>query len=125
MGAHSIVRVEFGQTAEEAQKKAWDYDRDYYGHQEGYSGAMNAKSRGLVKVIDDADLKNRDRRAAMQEIVMGEGHLGEKYGELMRKSGPTGAISLKGTKEAQEYRERNGLKGKHGAVWLLFGLARS
>lgn len=124
MGAQTFSCVEFAKTAEEAQKEAWDDAEDYYGHHEGYSGQINAKRRGAVKVIDEEDLKNRDRRKVMREILNGEGELGEKYERIQSKMGPTGAISLKGTQEASEYRERNDLKGHHGHVWLLFGWAR-
>jgi len=39
------------------------------------------------------------------------------------KWGPAGVINLSGTQAAKKYRERNGLKGKHGSVWLFFGVA--
>lgn len=125
MGAHTYTTKAFAQSAEEAQRKAWEADKRYYGHQEGYSGALNAKPKGAVKVIEEEDYKRRDRRGVANEIMLGEDGFEDKYPQLQDRSGPTGAIPLKGTKEGKEYREKNGLKGKHGTVWLLFGWCRS
>lgn len=125
MGAHTVYRRAFADTAEEAQEQAWDRDQEYYGHQEGYSGALNAKPKGSVVVIDEEDYKHRDRRSVAHEILMGEEGFDEKYSRIQSRDGPTGAIPLKGTQEADEYREQNGLKGNHGTVWLLFGWCRT
>lgn len=125
MGAVTHFTKAFGKTAEAAQRKAWEHDRDYYGHREGYSGALNAKPKGLVTVIEEDDFKYRDRRTVASEILAGENGFDDKYPQLQNRSGPTGAIPLKGTEAAKTYRERNRLKGKHGTVWLLFGWCRS
>lgn len=124
MGAITYSTRAFAKTAEEAQRKAWEHDQDYYGHQEGYSGALNAKPKGSVVVIDEEDYKYRDRQTVANEIMSGDNGFDDKYPRLQNRSGPTGAIPLKGTQDAQRYRKRNGLEGKHGTVWLLFGWCR-
>jgi len=125
MGAVTRYTKAFAHSAKEAQKKAWEEDREYYGHREGYSGALNAKPKGKVKVIQEEDYKHRDRWDVAEEILSGDNRFGEKYPRIQSRSGPTGAVPLKGTQEAQNYRERSDLKGKHGTVWLLFGWCRS
>lgn len=42
MGAVDITRVVVAKTAKDAFREAYEEDQDYYGHQEGYSGAFNS-----------------------------------------------------------------------------------
>lgn len=42
MGSALVREISYGKTASEAYDRAVDDAKDYYGHQEGYSGAINA-----------------------------------------------------------------------------------
>jgi len=114
MGGASFFTKAFGSDADEAFARAVE-EAEWRHGKAGYTGTI-AEKPGYT-VIPEEEHKNRDK---------------EKYaGQLMAdcdprvddKWGSAGAINLSGTQAANEYRERKGLKGKHGSVWLFFGVA--
>ena len=114
MGAEAFKRVAFGKTPEEAFSNACDEAREWYGKRP-YTGSI--KEKDTFTEIPEEEYKGKDRRKFANELISdGDDRVDDKWG-------PAGAVSLKGTQEAQEYREKNGLVGKHGAVWLFFGWA--
>lgn len=115
MGAQTFYTYEFGSDVNEAFRKAKRAAKDRYGHQEGYSGRINMKDS--VKVIPEDEHKGRQKKNVARELI------DECDDRIDSKWGPAGAIDCSGTKKAREYRERHGLKGKHGSVFLFFGWA--
>lgn len=114
MGGVTFETVAFGKTPEEAFNKAREEAREWHGRAP-YSGTI--KEKDTFTEIPKEEYKGRDRRKFARELISdGDDRVDDKWG-------PAGAVSLKGTQEGKQYRENNGLKGKHGAVWLFFGWA--
>lgn len=113
MGGSTFQVTSFGRTVHYAFENAKMYARHYNGHQEGYSGDIQTKTR-YVMIIP----MGRKIDTVIEETLMDE------KSEVSDKDGPAGAIILKGA-AAKKYREENGLVGKHGEVVLFFGWARS
>lgn len=65
MGAQDTSQVAAGKTAGEAYHRAHADAQDYYGHQEGYSGAINSKDGGYVLV----DLPPRFTYAKLEKLI--------------------------------------------------------
>ena len=114
MGAVTFETLAFGKTAEEAFSKAVEDARHTHGHG-GYTGTIAEKD--TFEVIPEREHKGRQKRTVARELI----EEGDK--RIQSKRGPAGAINCSGTTEAKRYRERKGLKGKHGDVWLFFGWA--
>ena len=114
MGAVTFERLAFGTTAEEAFSKAVEDARHMNGHG-GYTGTIAEKD--TFEVIPKREHKGRQKRTVARELIE------EGDERIQSKWGPAGAINCSGTKDAKQYRERKGLKGKQGDVWLFFGWA--
>ncbi|MFC6771261.1 hypothetical protein ACFQDD_06980 [Halorubrum pallidum] len=114
MGADTFTRVAFGKTADEAFSNARKEAEEWHGSRP-YTGSI--KEKDSFTKIPEREYKGKDRRKFAGELIAeGDDRIDSKWG-------PAGAVSLKGTQEASQYRENNNLKGKHGAVWLFFGWA--
>ncbi|MDG5762014.1 hypothetical protein QA600_22110 [Natronococcus sp. A-GB1] len=114
MGAVTFETLAFGKTVEEAFSKAVEDARHTHGHG-GYTGTIAEKD--TFEVIPERGHKGRQKRTVARELIE------EGDERIQSKRGPAGAINCSGTTEAKRYRERKGLKGKHGDVWLFFGWA--
>ena len=114
MGAVTFETLAFGKTADEAFSKAVEDARQMNGHG-GYTGTIAEKD--TFEVVPESEHKGRQKRTVARELIE------EEDERIQSKWGPAGAINCSGTKEAQRYRERKGLKGTHGDVWLFFGWA--
>lgn len=132
MGATNFDHASFGKDADEAFRKAVDEAAWENGHG-GYTGTIAEKTEfQMVKVPSGRkSLRNLMREA--DRVNYGDmkiEQVQEKYRRAVTainfinndKWGPAGCIELTG-KEAREYRDRHGLKGKRGGVYLFFGLA--
>jgi hypothetical protein len=114
MGATTFVTYGFGQTAKEAFSEAVDTAKYLDGHG-GYTGTIAEKSS--VTLIPDEEHKRKNKQKFIGDLIdAGDERIDSKWG-------PAGAINISGTKDAKRYRERNGLKGKHGSVFIFFGWA--
>ncbi|RJT04699.1 hypothetical protein [Halococcus sp. IIIV-5B] len=115
MGAVSFYTKAFGSDVDEAFNAAVAEAERLHG-QEGYTGTV-AEKHGY-RVIPADEHKNRDKEKYARKLMA------DHDDRVDDKLESAGAISLSGTQAAQKYREQNNLKGKHGSVWLFFGMAR-
>lgn len=114
MGGQSFRTKSFAETPEEAFRRAVREAERRKGT-DPYSGTVSEKKEFVV--IPDEEVKGKDRERYAETLIS------ERDERIDSFSDPAGAISLKGTKAASEYREANGREGEHGTVWLFFGTA--
>lgn len=141
MGATSFEIRGFGKTIKEAYNQTIEELDEEIGHQDGYSGNLNSargyreifapegiKPMTYVNWIETASetlydgIEDSEKQRIMK--VIPEAYHGRvlSYAKIYDdKYGKALGIELKG-KEAKEYRERNGLKGKRGKVYYFFGM---
>lgn len=116
MGGVSFYTYGFGDGPGVAYADAQERAEDRVGHQEGYSGDVNSNRGGYV-VIPEEEHKGKQKREYANLLMA------QRDERVDSKWGTCGAINVSGTKEARRFRDRNGLKGKQGDVWLFFGIA--
>ena len=114
MGGASFFTKAFGSDADEAFAKAVE-EAEWRHGKAGYTGTI-AEKNGFTEIPEE-EHKNRDKEKYAGEFMA------DRDPRVDDKWGPAGVINLSGTQAAKKYRERNGLKGKHGSVWLFFGVA--
>ncbi|MFD1588512.1 hypothetical protein ACFR9U_16155 [Halorientalis brevis] len=114
MGAASFFTYGFGETAKQAFQAAQEHAEYMHGHG-GYTGTI-AEKHGFTVIPKSEHKGKQKRKYAGQLLTARDERVDDKWG-------PAGAINVSGTKEAKNYRARKGLEGKHGDVWLFFGMA--
>lgn len=140
MGATNFERIAFGKTVWEAFKLASNEAEEERGDQDGYSGDLNSKHSYLEVLVPKGVSPKKyyhwieqvsyilydhekDKKRLMKSIPQIHHSALIRYAKIYDdKWGKALAIEVKG-KEAQEFRNLNGLKGKQGKVWRFFGLA--
>ena len=106
----------FGSDIDEAFQEAVENAQWRHGHA-GYTGTMAEKAGRGYTVIPEDEHKYRDKEKYAKQLIS------ERNERVDAKLGPAGAINLSGTQAAKNYRKRKDLEGKHGSVWLFFGMA--
>lgn len=139
MGAWSTQQIGLGRDVESAYRQAYSEAEAEYGHQQGYSGAINSKDghtapivlparwklNDFVAALSDASddyyhsATERARHARLVRDLPTWRHHAEVYGD---KWGPAVAIEITGS-QATEIKARRGRAGTRDRVFAFVGLA--
>jgi hypothetical protein len=114
MGGTTFYTYAFGADADEAFRRAVDQAEKMHGIAP-YSGTISEKNS--YAVIPEDEHKGKEKLKYAGTLIS------EADARVDDKWGPAGAINVSGTQEARKYRDKHGLKGNHGDVWLFFGWA--
>lgn len=129
MGAQDFVQIATGKTLGEAYDTACREAEAYYGHQEGYSGAINATS-GIARIenpgrVDPVKFAQECLTASYEpaRIPKARRALAVGVGSRIEKWGPALGIEFTPS-QAFNYRKTHDVRRGH-KVFVLFGLAAS